>query len=71
MRIKVTIDVRLPLKTWKKISCKGGSDSIVSFKYERLPNFCFIVVYLDIQNSFVLNLQFCLKIRFRKNEVPG
>ena len=42
MRIKVKIDVRLPLKMWKKISCKGGSGSIVSFKNERLPNFCFI-----------------------------
>ena len=29
------------------------------------------VVYLDIQNSFVLNLQIFLKIRFEKNVVNG
>lgn len=41
MRIRVLIDVRMPLKRKMKIR-KGNSDDIwVDFRYERLPTFCF------------------------------
>nr|DAD24221.1 TPA_asm: hypothetical protein HUJ06_025684 [Nelumbo nucifera] len=40
MRIKVRLDVRNPLKQWKKIRRMGGEWSLVKFKYERLSNFC-------------------------------
>ncbi|KAK6148365.1 hypothetical protein DH2020_019277 [Rehmannia glutinosa] len=42
MRIKVEIDVRLPLKRFKKIRRLEGDWTIVSFKYERLGVFCYI-----------------------------
>ena len=71
MMIRVKINERLPLKRQKKIICKGGKGSIVvlNMKGSQIP--VLFVVYLDIWNSFVLNLQFCLKIRFEKNGVPS
>nr|DAD38903.1 TPA_asm: hypothetical protein HUJ06_013225 [Nelumbo nucifera] len=42
MRIKVRLDVRNPLKRWKKIKKMGGEWLLVKFKYERLSHFCFI-----------------------------
>lgn len=41
MRIKIRIDVRKPLKRKKKITRKNGTDFTVTYKYERLGNFCF------------------------------
>lgn len=44
MRIKVHIDVRKPLKRRKKITKKNGAEVIVTYKYERLDDFCFTCV---------------------------
>ncbi|XP_074363279.1 uncharacterized protein LOC141703746 [Apium graveolens] len=41
MRIKINLDARKPLKKRKKITCRNGSDFIVTCKYERLGDFCF------------------------------
>lgn len=41
MRIRVRLDVRHPLKRKKKIVQKNGMEVMVSFKYERLGEFCF------------------------------
>lgn len=42
MRIRVRLDVRQPLKKGKKVK-KSGCDWIMcSFRYEKLPSFCFI-----------------------------
>jgi hypothetical protein len=42
MRIRVLVDIRLPLKRAKKIKKPDGEGRIVNFKYERLGTFCYI-----------------------------
>ncbi|XP_074356430.1 uncharacterized protein LOC141696143 [Apium graveolens] len=42
MRIRISFDVRLPLKRKKKICRKNGTENIVNCKYERLGDFCFV-----------------------------
>lgn len=42
MRLRVRLDVRIPLKKGKKIILPDGSSSKVNFKYERLFSFCFL-----------------------------
>lgn len=42
MRVKVRLDVRKPLKRKKKITRRNGEEAIVSCKYERLGDFCFM-----------------------------
>ncbi|MCH81632.1 DUF4283 domain protein [Trifolium medium] len=42
MRIRVLVDVRLPLKKQKKIKKQGGESRLVQFKYERLGTFCYV-----------------------------
>ena len=56
----------MPLKRRKKISCKGGSGSTVSFKYERLPNFCFICGLLRHTEFFCPKLAILLEDQILK-----
>ncbi|PNY17922.1 hypothetical protein L195_g014678 [Trifolium pratense] len=42
MRIRVRIDVRLPLKKYSKVMNKEGKWCTVKFKYEKLGIFCFV-----------------------------
>jgi 14-3-3 protein epsilon len=42
MRIRVLVDIRLPLKKSKSIKKPGGESKIVNFKYERLGTFCYV-----------------------------
>lgn len=42
MRLRVLIDVRVPLKKERKVKMQGGEWSTMSFKYERLGVFCFL-----------------------------
>jgi 14-3-3 protein epsilon len=42
MRIRVKIDVRLPLKKDTKVMNKEGQWCDVKFKYEKLGIFCFV-----------------------------
>ncbi|CAI9777924.1 unnamed protein product [Fraxinus pennsylvanica] len=42
LRIRVLMDVRLPLKRRMKLRKLGGEWIWVTFKYEKLPTFCFI-----------------------------
>ncbi|CAN1198617.1 hypothetical protein LINPERHAP2_LOCUS44559 [Linum perenne] len=42
MRIRVRLDVRKPLKREKKVKAEGGESVTCVFKYEKLPNFCYI-----------------------------
>ncbi|CAN1853534.1 hypothetical protein LINPERHAP1_LOCUS41055 [Linum perenne] len=41
MRIRVRLDIRKSLKREKPLR-KSGKEIVVSFQYERLPNFCYI-----------------------------
>lgn len=52
MRIRVSIDVRLPLKRKKRIGAVQSSSSYVVFQYERLPLFCFLCDRLGHRESF-------------------
>lgn len=63
MRIRVRLDVRKPLKRKKKIVRKDGSEFVVSCKYERIGEFCFLcglVTHTD---------RFCRKYIDKKNDV--
>ncbi|CAN1793630.1 hypothetical protein LINPERHAP1_LOCUS20057 [Linum perenne] len=42
MRARVTVDIRRPLKREKKVKLAGGVTGTCKFRYERLPNFCYI-----------------------------
>ncbi|KAL8492824.1 hypothetical protein ACS0TY_024137 [Phlomoides rotata] len=42
MRIRVEINIILPLKRFKKIKLVDGNSMIVTFRYGRLNTFCFI-----------------------------
>ncbi|KAL6520485.1 hypothetical protein OROHE_017073 [Orobanche hederae] len=42
MRVRVRLDVGKPLKKEKKIRKAGGDWFVCTFKFEKLPNFCFL-----------------------------
>lgn len=42
IRIRVTMDIKKPLKRRMKLKREGGSSSWINFKYERLSMFCFV-----------------------------
>lgn len=52
LRIRVSIDVTKPLKHKMKIKKTGGEWIWIDFKYERLPNFCFICGILGHGDRF-------------------
>ncbi|XP_075665888.1 uncharacterized protein At4g02000-like [Castanea sativa] len=41
MRVKVNLDISLPLCRGRLVSLKNGEKIWLSFKYERLPNLCY------------------------------
>jgi hypothetical protein len=41
VRVRLSIDVQAPLCRGRKVGFGGGREALVSFKYERLPNFCY------------------------------
>lgn len=47
MRVKVNLDIYLPLRQGWVVSLKKGAKTWVSFKYERLPNICYWCGRLD------------------------
>lgn len=52
MRIKVCFDVRKPLKRKKKIKRNSDTEFVVSCKYERLGDFCFVCGLLSHTERF-------------------
>ena len=52
MRIRVRLDVRLPLLRWKKIRKADAGLVIVRFQYERLGVFCYLCVLIGHTNVF-------------------
>ncbi|WOG86768.1 hypothetical protein DCAR_0205986 [Daucus carota subsp. sativus] len=42
IRIRVTMDIKKPLKRRMKLKREGGSSSWINYKYERLSMFCFV-----------------------------
>ena len=47
MRVRVTLDINLPLCRERVITLAEGGKSWVAFKYERLPNLCYWCGRLD------------------------
>jgi hypothetical protein len=41
MRVRVKVDITKPLNRGRKIGLANGGEGWASFKYERLPNFCY------------------------------
>ena len=57
VRVHVTIDVHKPLCRGRKIGLGGDREILVSFKYEKLPNFCYwcgLITHCDKDCSFWL-----------------
>lgn len=54
MRLRVRLDVCLPLKKGKVIILPGGVSTMVTFKFEKLPNFCFICGLLEHVERFFI-----------------
>lgn len=52
MRLRVRIDVRVPLRKGKKIIHPDGLTSKTKFKLERLPNYCFFCRLLGHVEKF-------------------
>ncbi|XP_074347294.1 uncharacterized protein LOC141686139 [Apium graveolens] len=52
MRIRIMVDVCLPLKRKKKICKKNKSEFIVNCKYEKLGDFCFVCGLLTHTKHF-------------------
>lgn len=52
MRLRVRVDVRKPLKCRKKICKKDKTEVMVSCKYEKLCDFCFICGLLSHTERF-------------------
>ncbi|XP_065855075.1 uncharacterized protein [Euphorbia lathyris] len=52
LRIKVTIDVRKPLRTGQKLKRSGGDWLWVNIRYERLPQFCFYCGVIGHSDKF-------------------
>ncbi|KAK4422850.1 hypothetical protein Salat_1867600 [Sesamum alatum] len=42
IRIRVNINVMLPLKQALRLQLKNGEECVIRFSYERLPNFCYL-----------------------------
>ncbi|XP_021609072.1 uncharacterized protein At4g02000 [Manihot esculenta] len=42
VRMKVSVDIRKPLKRVKKVATKEGKELYVSFKYEKISTFCYL-----------------------------
>lgn len=51
MRVKVTLDVYLPLCRRRLISLETGEKHWIKFKYERLPNICYWCRCLDCDDK--------------------
>ncbi|CAN1824702.1 hypothetical protein LINPERHAP1_LOCUS30872 [Linum perenne] len=64
MRLRVTLDVRKPLKREKKIRVEGGESITCRLRYERLPNFCYIVAVWVTSTAIVRFYS-----RFRKTKL--
>ena len=55
MRIRVLLDVRLPLKRRKKIRMEDGAWAYIEFKYERMGTFCSLCGHMGTPITFVIS----------------
>ncbi|XVF12342.1 hypothetical protein REPUB_Repub08aG0108400 [Reevesia pubescens] len=51
VRVRVRLNVHKPLQMVGRISLDRGNDLFVSFRFEKLPDFCYVCGHLDHQES--------------------
>ena len=51
LQVRVLINVHTALKRGTKVTISGGGQALAVFKYERLPDFCFVCGKLDHQEN--------------------
>ena len=51
LRVRVIINIKKPLKRGSKVTILGGDNVIAVFKYEKLPDFCYMCGCLDHQEN--------------------
>ncbi|KAM6556617.1 hypothetical protein CsatB_003636 [Cannabis sativa] len=56
LRVRVTLDIRKPLRRRQKLTHENGSWFWVHFKYERVPTFCFICGVIGHSDKFCSRL---------------
>ncbi|XP_060965472.1 uncharacterized protein LOC133034398 [Cannabis sativa] len=56
LRVRVTLDIRKPLRRRLKLTHENGSWFWVHFKYERVPTFCFICGVMGHSDKFCSKL---------------
>ncbi|KAL0303028.1 UNVERIFIED_CONTAM: hypothetical protein Sradi_6170900 [Sesamum radiatum] len=69
LRIRVSLNVNAPLKRALKITTPLGSEHLVSFTYERLPNFCYLCGRLGHIGKYC-ELAFCEGFVDPGNDTP-
>ncbi|CAN1800044.1 hypothetical protein LINPERHAP1_LOCUS22366 [Linum perenne] len=52
MRLRVTLDIRQSLKREKRVRRNKGASAVCKFRYEKLPNFCYICGKLGHIDSY-------------------
>lgn len=72
LRIRVEIDITKPLRRFVTISRGGGKEDICErVSFERLPMFCYAVVYWDIQRWSVKQQTIKDQVQVLSNMVYG
>ena len=51
LRVRIIINFKKPLKRGSRITISRSGSVIVVFKYEKLPDFCYMCGYLDHQEN--------------------
>ena len=49
LRVRVMIDIRKPLKRGSNVAIPESGNELILFKYEKLPDFCYVCGRLDHQ----------------------
>ncbi|XVF59039.1 hypothetical protein PTKIN_Ptkin07bG0242100 [Pterospermum kingtungense] len=71
MRIRVSVDVRKPIKRRKKVALSDGKQTFITFKYEKLSTFCFVYGLLGHSDTFCELLLSSSEGDIKRNEVLG
>ncbi|MCI43386.1 hypothetical protein A2U01_0064623 [Trifolium medium] len=71
MRIRVRLDVRIPIKKELKVQKLGGEWHVVQLQYEKLGNFCFLCGVLGHAQRFCDKLYGIWRMEIDDGTVTG